>query len=176
MSTVKSLSFYHDLKGIADYVSLTHSGDNDWSLVSDFAGKDASEEYGCAFIHARHGEIIQIWGCTTYVPYNGSHCELIYSNSKTWAVKRQRELKALEAEKTHYIAMAGIHGCLPAYCASHETYDSAVESLAEIHELSGNKTRILRRDGYIELSMAKHGNEYAEITECTCDDPESHND
>jgi len=78
--------------------------------------------------------------------------------------------------KTHYIAMAGIHGCLPQYCSTHDNYNNAVEDLAQLHELGKNRTKELKKDGYLELNMKKDGNEYCEIIECDCKTPESHND
>jgi len=76
----------------------------------------------------------------------------------------------------HYIGMAGIHGCIPATCDSYESYDSAVESLASLHELGRGRRQALKRDGYLELNMQRDGNEYAEISECECSDPGVHSD
>jgi hypothetical protein len=50
------------------------------------------------------------------------------------------------------------------------------EGLASIHELGRDRRRELARDGYIELNLHRDGNEYAEIVECDCDDPEQHDD
>ena len=75
---------------------------------------------------------------------------------------------------THYIGMAGLHGCLPNYCAAYDTYDDAVESLADLHELGKRRATKLRRDAYLELNLRRDGNEYAEITECDCNDPSIH--
>ena len=76
----------------------------------------------------------------------------------------------------HYIAMSGIHGCLPQYCAACDTIRDAVDSLASLHELGKNRQRELRRDLYLELNPNRDGAEYAEIVECDCDDPDCHND
>ena len=76
----------------------------------------------------------------------------------------------------HFIAMAGIHGCMPNYCASCDTYHDAVDSLISLHDLGRKRAKELRADGYIELNMQRDGNEYAEITECDCDNPAQHND
>jgi hypothetical protein len=76
----------------------------------------------------------------------------------------------------HYIAMAGLHGCLPQYIAVHETYDSAVEGLTQLHELSGEESAELYEDGSLELDLHIHGNEYCEIEECGCNDPDCHAD
>ena len=74
---------------------------------------------------------------------------------------------------THYHALAGIHGCMPNSNDVCESYDQAVDSLAELHELGRDRTRELRRDGTIELSMRRDGNEYAEVSECQEPDCES---
>ena len=76
----------------------------------------------------------------------------------------------------HYIAMAGIHGCIPQYCASFDTIRDAADELASIHELGKNRKRALQRDKYLELNLQRDGNEYCEITECDCITPEVHND
>lgn len=92
--------------------------------------------------------------------------------------KRLMENKPKRKEKKmiHYIAMAGLHGYLPQYCASHENYNDAVDDLANLHELGKNRTHELRKNGCIELNVKRDGNEYAEITECDCNNPECHND
>ena len=77
---------------------------------------------------------------------------------------------------THYIGMAGLHGYLPNCCETYDTYDDAVEGMADMHDLGVRRTRELRRDGYLELNLDRDGNEYIEITECDCEDPESHSD
>jgi len=78
--------------------------------------------------------------------------------------------------KTHYIGMAGLHGCMPQACDVYDTYNDAAEGLAFIHELGRNRTRQLKRDGYLELDLHRDGNEYCEIVECDCDTPEVHSD
>jgi len=78
--------------------------------------------------------------------------------------------------KTHYIGMAGLHGCLPQKCEVYESYNDAVESLASIHELGKGRTRELKKNGYLELNLHRDGNEYCEIEECDCDTPEIHSD
>ncbi len=78
--------------------------------------------------------------------------------------------------KVHYIGMAGLHGCMPQTCDVYESQEAAAESLASIHDLGKRRTRELKRDGYIELNLRRDGNEYAEITSCTCDEPETHSD
>lgn len=78
--------------------------------------------------------------------------------------------------RKHYIGMAGLHGCLPQTCDVYATYKSAVESLASLHELGKKRTRELSRDGYLELNLHRDGNEYCEVTECTCSNPREHSD
>ena len=75
----------------------------------------------------------------------------------------------------HYIGMAGLHGYLPSDCASYEDYESAVDSLASLHELGKNRERELKKHGYLELNLHRDGNEYCEIVECDCTDPDEHN-
>ncbi len=76
----------------------------------------------------------------------------------------------------HFIGMAGLHGYLPQTCDVYDTYDDAVDSLADLHELGKRRRAELRRDGFLELNIRRDGNEYCEITECDCDDPECHSD
>lgn len=78
--------------------------------------------------------------------------------------------------KPHYIGMAGLHGCLPACCEVFKTAGAAADYLRDVHELSKNKRKRLRRDSYLELSLEQHGNEYCEITECWCETPDIHSD
>lgn len=77
---------------------------------------------------------------------------------------------------THFIAIAGLHGCMPQSCHAHDNYDSAVWDLAFLHELGRNRTRELKRSGSLELNLGRDGNEYCEIVECRCDTPEVHNE
>jgi hypothetical protein len=78
--------------------------------------------------------------------------------------------------KAHYIAMAGLRGYLPNYCAAHDSYADAVEDLAAMHDLGRDRKRELKRNGCIELNLHRDGNEYAEIEECNCGNLEQHND
>ena len=77
---------------------------------------------------------------------------------------------------THYIAIAGMHGCLPNSCGSYESIGDAVDGVASLHNLGKRRTSLLRRDCYLELNLHRDGNEYIEITDCDCDHPETHND
>ena len=76
----------------------------------------------------------------------------------------------------HYIGMAGLHGCMPQTCGAYDTAEAAAESLGDTHDLGRKRRAELWRDWSIELNLKRDGNEYAEISECDCDDPESHND
>lgn len=78
----------------------------------------------------------------------------------------------------HYIAMAGLHGCLPNYVASHDDRDSALFDLISMHELNADAglVRDLKETGIVELDVQEHGNEYAEVIECDCNHPEQHDD
>jgi hypothetical protein len=84
---------------------------------------------------------------------------------------------------THYIAMAGLHGYLPQCCDSFPTLDQAVDYLAQVHELGRTRIKRLRDERYLELNfrpdspiLKDDGNEYCEIVECDCDEPETHFD
>ena len=76
----------------------------------------------------------------------------------------------------HWIGMAGLHGCLPNTCASYDTKRAAAEGLAALHDSPRGVLTSLLRDGYAELNLKRDGNEYAEITACTCDTPSDHDD
>jgi hypothetical protein len=77
---------------------------------------------------------------------------------------------------THWIGMAGLHGCLPQTCDVYESVKDAADSLAQIHDLGKKRTAQLGRDLYIELNIRRDGNEYAEIVRCDCDSPNNHSD
>jgi len=71
--------------------------------------------------------------------------------------------------KKHYIAMAGLHGYLPQYYASHDTYEEAMEDLISLHEIEDRELKEeLKETGFVYLDIQYHGNEYAEIIECDC--------
>jgi hypothetical protein len=55
----------------------------------------------------------------------------------------------------HFIAEAGLYGCLPNYCQFHDTYQAAVDDLAALHELGRDRKRILKRDGYLDLNISR---------------------
>ena len=64
-----------------------------------------------------------------------------------------------------FIAMAGLPGCIPNYVTEHNTYASAVEALATLHELTQEETKELRKTRILELDLEIHGNAYCEIVE-----------
>lgn len=75
--------------------------------------------------------------------------------------------KYLYGPRAHYHAMAGMHGCMPNANYVLESYDAAIDSLVELHELGKKRERALRRDGTLELNLRRDGNEYCEVTECS---------
>ena len=77
---------------------------------------------------------------------------------------------------THYIAMAGIEGCLTSYCGVHLTYEDAVEDLATLHGLGRKRRKELNKFGFLPLNLDKDGNECCEIIECDCNEPGEHQD
>lgn len=74
----------------------------------------------------------------------------------------------------HWVAMAGLHGCLPQFCSCYSTYDGAVEALAQVHELGQRRMQLLKRQQYLELNLQRDGNAYAEIVACDCVYPSQH--
>lgn len=79
---------------------------------------------------------------------------------------------------THFIAMAGLRGCLPEYCDVFENEEVAAESLLFIHEVSpdGAERSLLIGLGILYLDLKTHGNEYLQITDCSCGEPWIHQD
>jgi hypothetical protein len=82
---------------------------------------------------------------------------------------------------THYIAMAGLHGYPPQCCETFPTLDEAVDFLAQVHELDRTCIKQLKDERYLEFNFRPHspflkddGNEYCEIEECDCNEPETH--
>ena len=73
----------------------------------------------------------------------------------------------------HWIAMAGISGCIPSFCQSCDTKEDAIEVLVSLHpEIRGLQAE-LRRDHYSNRVV---GNDYASIQVCHCDEREVHDD
>ena len=44
-----------------------------------------------------------------------------------------------------------------------DAYQDAVSAIVECYELSRRKAKMLKADGYLELSLGHDGNEYVEI-------------
>ncbi len=77
--------------------------------------------------------------------------------------------------RKHWIAGSGEYGCLYDQCGSYGSKASAIESMAQLFDgVRGVKAQ-LRRYEYMDLP-AGAGADYVEITVCTCDTPEVHND
>lgn len=86
----------------------------------------------------------------------------------------------------HYIAMAGLRGCLPEYCEVYADRESAIDGICFVHDIGeySKFRKNLKRDGYTDLILHPrkspphpgHGNQYAEVTECSCDTPWIHSD
>lgn len=75
----------------------------------------------------------------------------------------------------HYVYGASLHGYLyqdGPHLA--DTYQEAVEALAETYQLGARRRSALKRDGYLELNLRRDGNEYCEIDSCDCADPSCH--
>lgn len=85
---------------------------------------------------------------------------------------------------THYIAMSGMHGCLPDSCNAYQTYQDAVNELATVFELGRTRKARLFANRYLELNTRINtgnnedydGADYCEITICHCDKPWEHCD
>ena len=71
---------------------------------------------------------------------------------------------------THYHAMNGERGCLPDNNMFCETFEAAVDSLADLFELGRRRKAELKRNWYLELDPRRDGAAYCEITECQEED------
>lgn len=82
----------------------------------------------------------------------------------------------------HYIAKAGLKGCLPNYLEVAATLEDAVEVLWDVHPTIGRRRRaILKKELYLDLHLHPcfaipdgDGNEYCQIVKCDCDTPWNH--
>jgi hypothetical protein len=90
-------------------------------------------------------------------------------------IKPERFKASIPEKLTHYIAMSGAHGCLPDSCNAYETYQAAVDTLADLFELGRTRKARLFTDRYLELKPVD-GAEYCEIVACQCTEPWSHCD
>lgn len=78
--------------------------------------------------------------------------------------------------RVHFIEKSGLSGYMPDHIDVSDSWDSCVESLTQVLELSGRQARELRQDGWIDLDSLANGAEYASILTCSCDDPMSHSE
>lgn len=95
-------------------------------------------------------------------------------NSQLLHCKMTKQL--VKPIKRHYVGIAGLYGYMPNYCDVFRTKGDAAECLGQIHELSGRAIARLRRDQWIDLDLREYGNEYCEIIECDCNEPEIHSE
>ena len=78
-------------------------------------------------------------------------------------------------KRTHYVYGSGEHGCLYDNCGATETFQDAVDSLAETFELGRTRKSRLLANRYLELRPAD-GAAYCEISECSCLRPWDHSE
>ncbi len=91
MSTVRSIEVYAKIRGIHENVSLAQFGSADWELVRDSVGEFFADQYSSALIYTADAEVKLIWGIESYIPYETSSAELIYSAAKFHArINRRR--------------------------------------------------------------------------------------
>lgn len=172
MSTVKSIETYFSIRGISDKVNLQQDS-QDVDSLADYVSRDTLAEYGSFFVYADNGEILNIWGISAYTPRDASLVDLIYS-----AAAEHKRIARQNRKRTHWIGLAGLRGYIPQCCDVYASKRAAINSLMQTHDLSENSkyARELSKYGYTDLILHKHGNEYAEVTECDCDDPATHSD
>ena len=77
--------------------------------------------------------------------------------------------------RKHFIYGSGEHGCLYDNCGATETFQDAVDSLAETFELGRTRKSRLLANRYLELRPAD-GAAYCEISECSCLRPWDHSE
>jgi hypothetical protein len=95
-----------------------------------------------------------------------------------------KSLDLLPRVAPHYVAMSGMHGCLPDHCEVFESHKDAAEDLTQLFDLGSTRKARLRKDSYLELTPnpveesqdEDFGAEYCEITVCDCDNPLVHSD
>ena len=80
--------------------------------------------------------------------------------------------------RTHYIAMGGLRGCLPNFCDVYWDRNDAIEYACFIHDIGpySKFRKQLKKFGFADLDLGKHGNEYMEVAECHCLEPWVHSD
>jgi hypothetical protein len=72
----------------------------------------------------------------------------------------------------HYIGMNGSYGCLPDSCDVYESHEDAVQSLADLLELTDDQITELRT-GHTDCTH-EQGAAYASVDECICQHPWEH--
>lgn len=80
--------------------------------------------------------------------------------------------------KSHFIAMAGMRGYMPNWIDVYPSKESAIDSILWLHEIedSTEHKQELIEYGITDLDIHEHGNEYAEVIECNCPDPQEHSE
>jgi len=102
----------------------------------------------------------------------------------TAAYDYAKEHGMLPTVAPHYIAMSGMHGCLPDHCEVYESYKDAVSDLVQLFELGRTREARLRKNSYLELTPnpveekqgQDFGAEYCQVETCDCDNPLVHSD
>lgn len=90
----------------------------------------------------------------------------------------------------HYVGMAGLRGYLPNFCELYDSFESACESLIDMHDVGWEMVEEdvlpmtieafegaeedLHEFGSADIDLHIHGNEYMQVTECFCDAPWEH--
>jgi hypothetical protein len=80
----------------------------------------------------------------------------------------------------HYIAMSGMHGCLPDWrwlaADERDAVEASVDMFSDLltAETEGAFRRALADGGYASLAGTDAGADYVEIVSCDCDDPSQH--
>lgn len=65
-----------------------------------------------------------------------------------------------------WIAMAGLHGCMPNVCERFDRKADAVAFLSDLHDLRWYRTgaiKELRETGFATLDLREFGNEYISV-------------
>lgn len=88
-STVGKWGEWWDLHKRDSHESIILVQDSqDVEAVVETIGRDFdASEYGCYFVEMGDAEYKRIWGCTSYIPWNSSYIELVYSIVKPRTVQ-----------------------------------------------------------------------------------------
>jgi len=90
----------------------------------------------------------------------------------------------------HYVGMAGLRGCGPNCCDVYDAFESACESLIQMHDVGWEMLdeldlaieafeeacEELRQTGFAGIDLCIHGNGYMEVIECNCSTPWEHSE